>query len=440
MSLSGLLQLLGDDFPGFPEGIKVGTGQSKPQYAARRGVRPLYVATLWLQSQAPTLVLTPRAEDSRRLHDQLVTYVGESAPVHLLPEPEVLPFERLAVDARTVNQRLVALSSLSSWEQGRPSAPLVIASTAAAMRFTLSPGVFEIPESDGDSCLRVRSGQRVRSTEALLSAWVNHGYRHEPVVESPGSFSLRGGIIDVFPPQAENPFRLELWDDEVDTIRAFDPFTQRSLPTGEGSPAVQHIDIIPAREQLPELADRASVEKRIGSMDFSTCTQWTRERFEEELVELFSAPNVETLSFYSGLLNHHNLLDYLPYDGLLILDRESQMETEALDLEEKFFRMRESRETRGDLPGNFPSPYLSWEHLSARIREHPRRARMESWLAEDTDVAFKAPKSYFGQLGQLTDEVGENRVSGQDLRRRQPAHAEAFRGPGRSRHIGQGYR
>ena len=384
----------------------MGNSQAPPQYAARRGVRPLYVAALWLRSQAPTLVLTPRAEDSRRLHDQLVTYAGESAPVYLLPEPEVLPFERLAVDARTVNQRLVALSSLVAWEDDSATAPLVVASVAAAMRFTLSPGVFEAMESEIDSCLRVRLGQRIGSTESLLSAWVNLGYRHEPVVESPGSFSLRGGIIDVFPPQAENPYRLELWDDEVDTIRAFDPYTQRSLGVREGTHALDKVDVIPAREQLPELADRAGVEKRIGDMDFSHCTELSKGRFEEELSELFAAPNVEALSFYNGLLNRHNLLDYLPADGLLVLDRGSQMETEALDLEEKFFRMRESRETRGDLPRNFPSPYLSWEQLSARIREHSRHARLESWLAEDADFSFQAPKSYFGQLGQFTDDLG----------------------------------
>ncbi len=412
MSLSGLLSSLAEDFPGCTGEKKSGTRQEVPRYAARRGVRPLYVASLWLRSRAPTLVLTPRAEDSRRLHDQLVTYAGESAPVYLLPEPEVLPFERLAVDSRTVNQRLVALSSLAAWEQDAASVPLVVASIAAAMRLTLSPGVFDVIESENESCLRVRLGQRVGSTEALLSAWVNLGYRHEPVVESPGTFSMRGGIVDIFPPQAENPFRLELWDDEIETIRAFDPYTQRSLPTGEGAPAVQQVDIIPAREQLPEVADRVSVEKRIGDMDFSGCTQWSRERFEEELVELFATPNVETLSFYNGLLNRHNLLDYLPSDGLLVLDRESQMETEAQDLEEKFFRMRESRETRGELPRNFPSPYLLWEQLSARIREHPRHARMESWLAEDADIAFRAPKSYFGQLGQLTDEVGETLPAG----------------------------
>ncbi len=412
MSLCGLLSSFAEDFPHSPARTDVGNGQGTPQYAARRGVRPLYVASLWRRSQAPTLVLTPRAEDSRRLHDQVVTYAGEAAPIHLLPEPEVLPFERLAVDARTVNQRLVALSSLAESEGNASSTPLVIASIAAAMRFTLSPGVFEVDDTDTDSFLHVRLGQRIRSTETLLKAWVNLGYRHEPVVESPGCFSLRGGIIDVFPPQAEYPYRLELWDDEVDTIRAFDPYTQRSLARSEQDQGLQRIVIIPAREQLPELANREAVDQRVSGMDFSRCSQWAKERFDEELVELFATPNVETLSFFNGLLNRHNLLDYLPSRGLLVLDRESQMETEANDLEEKFFRMRESREDRGDLPGNFPSPYLSWDHLSVRIREHPRRARMESWLAEDTDIAFRSAKSYFGQLGQFTDDVAESAPAG----------------------------
>ena len=91
------------------------------------------------------------------------------------------------------------------------------------------------------------------------------------------------------------------------------------------------------------------------------------------------------------------------------------METEALDLEEKFFRMRESRESRGDLPGNFPSPYLGWEGLAARLREHPRKAYLESWLAEDTDGSYRAPASYFGQLGQFTDDLGKELKKGRTV-------------------------
>ena len=405
MSLPGLLSLLANDFPLGTDDKNTRPGASGPSFAARRGVRPLFVASLWAETQTPTLVLSPRADDSRTLYDQLMTYLGEMAPVFLLPEPEVLPFERLAVDSRTVNQRLVALSALASWETGCENPPLVVASVAAVLRYTLSPGVFEDLDPGEWSSRRLGLGQRIRSTDQLLADWVKLGYRHEPVVESPGCFSLRGGIIDVFPPHAENPYRIELWDDEVDTIRRFDPYTQRSLPFTDDSPKPECAEIVPAREQLPELADRAAIEKRIRELDFSHCNSWMRDRFDEELVELFATPNIETLSFYNGILNRHNLFDYLPGDGLLVLDRKAQVETEARDLEEKFFRMRESRESRGDLPRNFPSPYLEWDQLSSRIWEHPRKAYLESWLADDADASFSAPRSYFGQLGQFTGEV-----------------------------------
>ena len=80
MSLSGLLQLLSEDFPGSSKGSGYAIEPAEERFAARRGVRPLYVASLWQRAKSPTLVLTPRADDSRRLYDQLVTYLGESAP------------------------------------------------------------------------------------------------------------------------------------------------------------------------------------------------------------------------------------------------------------------------------------------------------------------------------------------------------------------------
>lgn len=415
MSLTGLLALTRNDFPGPASPGRASSGTQSLRFAARRGVRPLYVASLWERHDAPTLVLTPRADDSRRLHDQLLTYLGESSPVFLLPEPEVLPYERLAVDARTVNQRLVALAALSRWESLKERPPLVISSVAAALRHTLSPGIFEESGFDSAAGSRVGRGQRIPSTEKLLADWVQLGYRHEPIVEGPGCFSLRGGIIDIFPADAEYPYRMELWDDEIDTIRVFDPYTQRSVPVSENESPIDHVEIIPAREQLPEKADRAAVEKRIAELDFSRCTAYTRERFEEEVVDLFTSPNIEILSFYNGLLNRHNLLDFLPAEGLLVLDRESQIETEAHDLEEKFFRMRESRETRGELPVNFPSPYVAWERFAGRLQEHPARAYMESWLAEDADAVFRVPPNYFGQLGQFTDEARAELAKGSSL-------------------------
>ena len=64
---------------------------------------------------------------------------------------------------------------------------------------------------------------------SLLDLWVSAGYRVETTVEHPGQLSYRGGIIDIFPPNSQMPFRIEFLDDSIDTIRLFDPLTQRSI-------------------------------------------------------------------------------------------------------------------------------------------------------------------------------------------------------------------
>ncbi len=404
MSLSGILNLVSNDTPLSSGKIGAAAFGDAPIFPARRGARPVYVGSLWVREQAPLLVLTPRPDDSRLLYDQLLTYLGDTAPVYLLPEPEVLPFERLAVDAGTINQRLVALAALANSGCSKMP-PVVIASISAILRRTLPPQAFTGNRDQGDVITRLEPGQRIFSAERLLAGWVKLGYRHEPLVESPGAFSHRGGVIDVFPPQSQWPYRLELWDDEVDTLRCFDPATQRSLPAEfvDGNPLA--IDIIPAREQLPDLVDRVSLEGCIARLDFANCPETERERFEGELAELFSAPNIERLSFYNGLLNQNNLLDYLPQDSILVFDRFSQLESEARDLEEKFFRMRQAREGRGQLPGNFPSPCLSWKELSGELSCCRRQVRLESWLGQEEDEYFRAAPSCFGQLEQFAEDL-----------------------------------
>ena len=420
MSLSGILQVIGSH-PAFRRHLATLTGPGDPpSITVRQGARPAYIGSLWRELRAPILALTPRPEDARRLHDHLQTYLGEDSPAYLLPEPEVLPFERLSVDANTSNQRLAALAALASWTcspDGDTGAnqlpPLVVASVGAALRLTLPPSVF-IPTSDfdpasgsGDNPLntaRVTLGQRV-SLSQLLSSWVDLGYRNEPLVESPGSFSHRGGIIDVFPSNANLPFRIELWDDQVDTIRTFDPHTQRSVSDADS------VTLIPAREQLPALVDRAKVEERIGQLDYGRCSGETRERIEDEVVSLFSAPNTETLSFYNGLLNESNLLEYLPSNGFLILERAGQIEAEALELEERFQRMRETREERGELPGHFHPPYLTWGRFEEAMQSR-RSVPLQSWVQEGEDRIFRPSTPYYGRLEQLAEDLKRHQREG----------------------------
>jgi len=403
MSLNGVLSVI----TSHPEYLRhmatASTSVAPPRIAVRQGARPGYIGALWRHQGGPLLVITPRPEDARRLHDQLLTYVGEGEQVYLLPEPEVLPFERLSVDANTSNQRLAALAALASasvhHDGEEPPHPLIVASVGAVLIKTLPLGLMVGPHTGGENSglWRIGVGEKVRLNQ-LLAHWVDLGYRNEPVVEAPGCFSHRGGIIDVYPPHAELPYRIELWDDEIDTIRQFDPYSQRSVR------GVEEVRLIPAREQLPNLTSRRRVQELVSEIDFTRCNQDVRERMEEELANLFSAPNLESISFYNGALNWTNLLEYLPRHGRIVLERASQIEAEALDLQERFDRMRSGREDRGDLPAGFPTPYLAWQEFAAELEQRPRLL-LQTWVDDEDDRIFQPAVPYYGRLEQLASDV-----------------------------------
>ena len=395
----------------------------------RPGARPAFIASLWRRQAGPLVVLSPRPDDARRLHSQLLDYLGETAPAYLLPEPEVLPFERLSVDANTGNERLQALNALAAARQWGPDAapplsderrgpderrtpdaaateppPLVVASIGSALRFIPPPELLagRHPALPGDGVLRV--GDRVR-IDRTLAHWAALGYRREPVVESPGEFSHRGGILDLYPPNCDLPVRLELFDDEIDAIRYFDPATQRSV-----RPAAA-VQAIPAREQLPGLADAGAVAAAMAEMDFARCNDEVRERIEEELAALTEAPNLETLAFYNGLVNRAALPEYLGGSGLLVLDRPGRLEAEARELEERFERMRLNRQERGELPGGFPAPYMGWAQFAA-AGQSVRRVALQTWVGDDEDPIFQPATPYYGKLEQWIADLRRRRDSG----------------------------
>ena len=394
MTLKGVLELL-DRHPEHRGNVDASGA------TVRQGARSAFLASLWRRQRGPLLVITPRPDDARRLHDQLLTYLGEDQPIHLLPEPEVLPYERLAVDANTGNQRLTALAALAG--AGRFGAsepdvqPLVICSVGSALLYTLSPelmaGVF--PATGALSLWK--KGDRIR-IETVLGQWLDLGYHNEPVVEAPGSFSHRGGILDVFPTGSEWPLRIELWDDEIDTIRYFDPVSQRSIRPAD------EIRLAPAREQLPGLAHQQTMESSIEALDYAKCGNEVRDRMAEELSVLSSAPNPETLSFYNGLVNQAHLMEYIGANGLVVLERYGRVEAEALELEERFERMREAREDRGELPVNFPSPHMDWEEFSNRLSGLPQM-QLQTWVGDDEDKIFRPSTPYYGKLEQLAADV-----------------------------------
>ena len=465
MSLRGLFEVI-NEHPTYHRLLEGLRRNLRPKAARKRegvervsapdGAKPYLLAALWEHLGAPMLVVVPRPEDARHLHEQIISYAGDDAPAYLLPEPEMLPFERLVADAATNNHRMLALASFlpphtpsNQWgpegdrshssnkaskkasdktpkkasnkapvggdadESGRSGGeggyhpPMLIASTSAALRKTLPPDTLRA------AWHTLETGGRVSLAE-LFSRWVSLGYQREEAVEVPGTFSHRGGIVDIYPPSSSLPARIELWGDEIDSIRLFDPGTQRSVRR------VESVSILPAHEILPSLAKDSRVSGLIGRMDFSNCTTAVRERFEEEIAALFSGHVVEELPLYNGLLNHGCLVDHLPEGGLLVLDREGEIESESQELAGRAEMLRSAREGRGELPSNFPAPQLSWGEFRQAMENRPRLL-VSRWAgapslgdAEDGgDMDFQAAPAYYGRLGDgFASDVREMLVEG----------------------------
>ena len=363
---------------------------------------PFTLATLSRSLGVPTLVITPRPEDARRIYEQVSIWSGPDARVMHFPENESLPFERLVSDVDTTHQRLEVLSTLS---EGGDVAPLVVASAAAVVQKTIERDRFL------SSSHVLRQGDCLELDE-LLDRWRRMGYQFEPTVYAPGYASRRGGIVDVYPVGSDAPARIELWGNEIDSIRRFDPDTQRSIEV------VDSVVVGPAGETLPGLADRDRVERRIAVMDFANCTEANRDRIGHELGLLTEGHEIEELQFYSGFFDEGSLLDYVPGDALLVLHRPTEIAEAAWEAEERAHGLRETKQSRGELPSNFPSSQIEWREVEQRLADFRRSLQVLPWGAEDLTygdvhvLPFASPPAFLGKLDSFVEEAEELSAEG----------------------------
>lgn len=165
----------------------------------------------------PLLVITTDSQNAERLALEARFYAGdEGPPIRHLPDWETLPYDVFSPHQEIVSQRLETLYELP----GLASALVIIPANTLLQR--LPPVRF----IEGRT-LVLRSGDRL-SLEQMRQRLQAAGYRYVPQVQEHGEFSVRGALLDVYPMGADAPLRIDLFDDEVDTLRTFDPETQLS--------------------------------------------------------------------------------------------------------------------------------------------------------------------------------------------------------------------
>ena len=258
MNLTQLLHLI-EEMPVYRqlvEEFKQQNGDAKA--VVLEAAKPYFIAALDQSWQLPMLVVTAQPEKCRRLHEQVVTW-SQSSGAKLFPEPDALPYERITSDASTEQERVQVLSALAGIN-GDENTPLVVASAPALMQKITPHSEFI------SACHRIKLGMDIEPFH-LLGKWQTMGYRLENVVEIPGTISHRGGIVDIYPPTSDLPARLEFLGNTIDSIRLFEPASQRSITS------VSSIAIGPATELLtPLLSNKSELEQVVNSINLSGCS------------------------------------------------------------------------------------------------------------------------------------------------------------------------
>ncbi|MGB9885774.1 MAG: transcription-repair coupling factor [Moorellales bacterium] len=230
MPLAGLIEIISksEEFRQTLQGFS-GTVRRQLVYGLNDGAIGLWLAALYRQTRFSFLVVAPNVTEAQRLAGDLQTLVGSET--QLFPAREVVPGEVIAQSPELESVRLAVLERI---RQGRS---LVVAPAEAAAQPLLPPEVLD------QARLTIRRGEQMDWDE-LLARVEYLGYDRVDLVEVPGQYSVRGGLIDIYPRSAEHPVRVEFFGDEVASLRPFNPQTQRS--TGE----VPEVEIGPAREML----------------------------------------------------------------------------------------------------------------------------------------------------------------------------------------------
>jgi transcription-repair coupling factor (superfamily II helicase) len=356
--------------------------------------KPYFIAALYQSLRLPMLVVAAQPENCRRLHEQLATWSYPNQ-IKLFPEPDALPYERIVSDASTEQGRVQVLSAFVGIN-GDESPPMVIVSAPALMPKTT-------PHSDFISaCHTIKLGIDIEPLQ-LLRKWQDIGYRLENMVEMPGTISHRGGIVDIYPPTSDLPARLEFLGNTIDSIRLFDPASQRSLTS------ISSLAIGPATELLtPLLSSKAELEETLASISLSGCSAEVRQQFQQELAMLADKQKPPQAQFYAPLFNTDSLLDFLPPNCLIVLDELPNIAQAMDDLEAQASQLRAEKLERRELPVNFPRPYFTWKELESKVKQKPC-LRLTVWgVGEDEPdyhLNFTTTPSYAGQLPAFVKKV-----------------------------------
>ncbi len=325
-------------------------------YSAPVEARAMMVASAYLARPRKTLIITGSYDRALAWQAKLELCGVSHSEICQLPSGNSALFEDASPEIIALSDRLGALRSLAE-----PGARIVIASPQAALERTLPKDLLL------ESFVTVKPGDELEPVQ-FIKKLVALGYEQQEPVRLPGGFSRRGGIIDIFPSGYEKPIRIELFDTEVESMRTFDPNTQRS--TGN----VPALSLSPSREVLfpgseDELKETLlSAAEREGSVLEEEAAERLMEIISEDADALVQRSYFDRMELYRPFLHPDSgcAIDLLTDSDCVVLDEPLELESISLRSEEELGQALEARARRGEILHSSAFDFIvSAEHLGS---------------------------------------------------------------------------
>jgi len=366
------------------------------------GAKALAIAKAILVEDRPTAVITPSNADAHSMALELKFYLDLLSPsppdiVHL-PSFEVDPYRGLSPHPEISAARAKAIWQL--FQDG----PRVLVTSARAASIRL-----HAPQRFLNYCLMLKQGEEL-SLDLIREHLYESGYVEDDPVTDPGEFSVRGGILDIFPPHLEKPARLEFFGDQIESIRIFDVDSQRSVE------AVNTMEIIPMREycfRRELLREWAEKVPSLWSDPFLT-------HLEEELALARHGETFQALEFHLPAIDplEKTLFDYIR--GYRIITLEHEVIENSLDKHNSELYQRFVDRTEAQKPVLSPEQiYIPTDEFRKLLDPFPRIEVEELSVAESESSAIyfasQSTRKYHGNIRELIGDLKKFLDSGEKI-------------------------
>jgi transcription-repair coupling factor (superfamily II helicase) len=336
----------------------------------------------------PLFVVCARAKEAEVLAADIRFFSGKTdVPVILFPPYDILPFQPVAYHPQTACQRIETLYRMLT-----DAEPPIVITTVSALLQRVIPR--EVLSRYAEYVVEGEDMDR----EGLIRKLIQGGYQETVLVEDPGDFAVRGGLVDIFPPLYLDPIRIEFLGDTAESIRSFSAADQRSMKP------MSEVTLLPAAETVLDLSDIDQVAERVRQRgDVLEMPGLRVEEIVERLKHLDQFPGIGGLIslIYPAL---DTVFDYMPKEALPIVIDPAAAENKASDLEETVTKNYVAARNDGKLCVEPEALYLTWSDVNARLSQKVhvafRMIPIAEWAAVTCNLSVEKNDLIIQQLRQ----------------------------------------